>query len=251
MVHADTVEVRFPAVVPATSDVTAAPAVTAVGVLAAANVVSNRVLPRSWYVPWNMAVALGLTVIALGWDRRSPHEVGFVEWRQGLRWGAGTAGGVTALYLCGLALPATRELFDDDRASEELSRLLFDAFVAVPLGTVVLEEVAFRGVVPALFESRWGPRAGVGGAAALFGLWHVLPSWTLGSANAGVRTAVEGPSGRLLTVAGSVLGTAAAGVAFSWLRRRSGSLLAPVILHTSTNSLGYLLAGALRHWRAS
>lgn len=236
--------------VPPASDATAAPAVTAVVVLAAANVMSNRVLPRSWYVPWNMAVALGLTVLAMGWDRRSPHEVGFAEWRKGLRWGAGTAGGVTALYLCGLALPATRELFDDERASEELRGLLFDAFVAVPLGTVLLEEVAFRGVVPALFESRWGSKAGVGGAAALFGLWHVLPSWTLSSANAGLRTRFDGPGGRLLTVAGSVLATTAVGVGFSWLRRRSGSLLAPVILHTSTNSLGYLLAGALRHWRA-
>jgi len=40
------------------------------------------------------------------------------------------------------------------------------------------------------------------------------------------------------------LGTAAAGVGFSWLRLRSGSLLAPVLLNLVTNSAGTLAAAA-------
>jgi membrane protease YdiL (CAAX protease family) len=40
------------------------------------------------------------------------------------------------------------------------------------------------------------------------------------------------------------LGTAVGGLVFSWLRLRSGSLLAPVLLHLATNSLGSLTAAA-------
>jgi membrane protease YdiL (CAAX protease family) len=44
-----------------------------------------------------------------------------------------------------------------------------------------------------------------------------------------------------------VSGTAAAGVLFTVLRLRSGSLLAPVLLHLATNSLGTpAVAAALR-----
>ena len=51
------------------------------------------------------------------------------------------------------------------------------------------------------------------------------------------------PAGVLL----ACLGTAAAGVLFTVLRQRSGSLLAPVLLHLATNSLGTpAVAGALR-----
>jgi membrane protease YdiL (CAAX protease family) len=43
-----------------------------------------------------------------------------------------------------------------------------------------------------------------------------------------------------------VLFTAAAGCLFCELRRRSGSLLAPMGLHWATNALGYLFAFLLR-----
>lgn len=227
-----------------------APVIASVGLLTFANVMSNRVLPRAWYVPWNVAIALGLVAIAVVVDGRSREELGFAAWREGLRWGSIAAGGVLVVYLVGLSIPATRELFDDDRAQRDLPHLLFDALVAVPLGTVLLEEVAFRGVLPAVFEARWGARRAVLASAGLFGLWHVLPAWTLGRANSGLRDALPGTAGRVATVAGGVAGTAVVGLGFSWLRRRSGSLLAPALLHTSTNSIAYLLAWALRRWRS-
>lgn len=50
----------------------------------------------------------------------------------------------------------------------------------IPLGAIALEEVAFRGVLPALFGGgqRWRWTA-VLGAATLFGLWHAPPSLAL------------------------------------------------------------------------
>jgi membrane protease YdiL (CAAX protease family) len=40
------------------------------------------------------------------------------------------------------------------------------------------------------------------------------------------------------------LATAGAGVLLTWLRLRSGSLLAPVLLHLGANTLGMLAAAA-------
>ncbi len=47
----------------------------------------------------------------------------------------------------------------------------------------------------------------------------------------------------------AVVATAAAGFVFSWLRRRSGSLLAPIALHWSLNGLGALAAALV--WQLS
>ena len=46
---------------------------------------------------------------------------------------------------------------------------------------------------------------------------------------------------------GAVLATGAAGYVFAWLRRRSGSLIAPIALHWSLNGLGALAAALVWH----
>jgi membrane protease YdiL (CAAX protease family) len=49
----------------------------------------------------------------------------------------------------------------------------------------------------------------------------------------------------LVTVAGTVLFTAVAGVVFAELRRRSGSIVAPMLLHWATNGLAVVAASRL------
>ena len=51
----------------------------------------------------------------------------------------------------------------------------------------------------------------------------------------------------LAGVVGAVLATAAAGFVFTWLRRRSGSLIAPIALHWSLNGMGALAAALVWH----
>jgi len=51
---------------------------------------------------------------------------------------------------------------------------------------------------------------------------------------------------RRTAVAAAVVTTGAAGLLFCWLRERSGSLVAPAMLHVATNSLG-TLASAIVH----
>jgi membrane protease YdiL (CAAX protease family) len=46
-------------------------------------------------------------------------------------------------------------------------------------------------------------------------------------------------------VLGAVLATFVAGLVFSWLRLRSGSLVAPVLAHLGTNAITFVVAWAV------
>ena len=174
-----------------------------------------------------------------------------LSWAQlGLGVGGGRAAGwsgvaspwpaCTLVYAVGLALPATRGLFRDARHRVGARSTILRAGLVVPLGTVVFEEVAFRGVLWGLLEVAHGAVWATGVSAVLFGFWHVLPAVDGARENA--------PSGRvsrvdlLRQVAGTVVFTALAGVVFGVLREQSGSLLAPGLLHWATNGLGVVAA---------
>ena len=116
-------------------------------------------------------------------------------------------------------------------------------FVRIPLGTVLLEEVAFRGALPAVFAKQMSTFRAVVIASALFGLWHVLPSLGGGAANAAIADVVGGDAaGTALRVAVTVVSASVAGVVLCWLRLRSGSLLAPILAHWTVNGLGVIVA---------
>ena len=152
---------------------------------------------------------------------------------------------VAVVLAAGAALPLTRAAFRDSRYHLDLAQALLTAFVLIPLGTVLLEEVAFRGVLWGLFRRLRGTVAATAASSALFGVWHVLPSLGLAASNEAVGT---GRSAQEVTVLGTVLFTAAAGVVFCELRRRSGSLLAPAGLHWAVNGLSVLASAAVWAW---
>ncbi|WP_189246723.1 CPBP family intramembrane glutamic endopeptidase [Streptosporangium pseudovulgare] len=222
----------------------------AVAVLVAANVLNNRVAPR--LAPLTSAAATG-ALLALARRRGIAWaEIGFRDPARGLRIGGLLASAVAGVYAAGIALPATRRLFRDERAlSLSRARVLEEALLQVPFGTVLLEEAGFRGVLPALVARSHGPRTAAAVSSALFGLWHVLPAVDMAAANpaltrlaaGGTQAGPRRPSGAetARVVAGSVATTALAGLLFGELRRRGG-LAAPALLHLATNSLGYLFA---------
>ena len=213
-------------------------------VLVAANLLTNRLAPDHYLLTCagGAAVLLILARVAgLSW---ADLGLGAGTARRGLRWALVAAAAVLAGYLVLLAVPATREVLADERAAGlSVGGVLWYALVRVPLGTVLLEEVAFRGVLWGLVARPLGPGRATAVSAALFGLWHVLPSTGITRANAAAGDVFgTGGAGPVLAVAAAVLGTAAAGVLLAELRRRSGSLLAPAGLHCATNSVGYLVA---------
>jgi len=215
---------------------------------------ANRVIPSWAYVPWNLTVAALLLLIAIRWDGQGLDEVGLEprKVQSGLRWGGAASALLLSIYLVGLAVPFTNGLFQDSRANISLGALAWETLIMVPLGTVLMEEIAFRGVLPAMFRKRLlghangALRADIL-AALLFGLWHVLPAWNVNKVNPVFRDLLPGPVGQVVAVAAGVLGTGLAGMGLSWLRNRSGSLMAPVLMHCSSNSLGYLLAWIVQH----
>jgi CAAX prenyl protease-like protein/response regulator receiver domain-containing protein len=135
--------------------------------------------------------------------------------------------------------PATRPLLGDQRvAGLDGRQLAYQVLVRIPVGTVGWEEIAFRGVFQAsLRRVLPEPWAGVAGAS-VFGLWHIRP--TAGAL--AVNGLATGRRARILAVTGVVAGTAGAGALLSVLRERSGSLVAPVLLHLAANCTGALAA---------
>ncbi len=207
----------------------------------------DRVWPRPGMVVFGpVAAALlvlpalraGLTADDLGLSRRT--------WRRGAAYGAVCVALVAAVYTLAVLLPATRTAFLDERYDTGLADAARTAFVAVPLGTVLFEEVAFRGVLWGALRARYGHVRATAVSSALFGLWHVLPSLRLNRANPAVTDLVgSGRAGQVLAVLGAVVFTALAGVVFCELRRRSGSLLAPAALHWAVNGLGVLISATV------
>ena len=212
------------------------------------NVIDNRVPHASLAV--GPVGAAGLILIArragLDWAELG---LGAGTWRRGLAWAAAAIGAVAIVFAAGAALPLTRDAFRDTRYHLDLGSALLTAFVLIPVGTVLLEEVAFRGVLWGLLRRARGTWTATVVSSVLFGLWHVLPSLGLASDNQAVSGAVgSGTSGSVISVLSVVLFTGLSGVVFCELRRRSGSLLASAGLHWATNGLGVLASAAVWAW---
>lgn len=222
------------------------------GLLIIINVLNHSpYVSERWYVPTGIIGSVlivwigyraGVTLSDIG---LAPDSI-----VRGLIWSAGLIGAVTMVYVIGGSLSFTRRFLADDRAVMGPRTLLYKILINVPLGTVLFEELAFRGVGLALLM-QWMPMwQAVAWSSLLFGLWHILPSLVMHNANAAVGDLLgQGIWGRIQSVIFTVLGTAAAGVVFCLLRIYADSLLAPMALHWALNGLGFI-AAAWVHRRA-
>src|SRR6266545_1235438 len=210
------------------------------------HLLNNRLLPQAYVLTCLAAAGLLLVLARRDGCSWSDLGLGTRQVGSGLRWAAVLVGVVLLADAVAVGLPVTRQAFADTRATAlSGAAVLWHVLVRIPLGTALLEEVAFRGVLLAMLARRRGVRVAVIGSSLLFGLWHVLPSLGLRNANAAVADLVgPGPAGTVLTVIGAAAGATLAGVALCELRRRSGSLLAPFALHWALNGLGLLFAWA-------
>lgn len=221
------------------------PATVAVLVLlATATFLVNRVLPGWAYPVCGLVVTVALIAVAR-WSGLRARSIGLDLRHLGRAALFGLIGlaAIGVAFGVAVAVPALRTLFDDGRLGDTLGvgTLLWVTLIRIPLGTVLLEEIAFRGVLPALFGAgdrwRWRP---VLAAAALFGLWHALPSLAL-MQNAAIGTAFGGVPIWVVSVL-AMLGAALAGVVLHWWRHTGRGLLAPMLVHLATNSGGVLVA---------
>jgi len=209
----------------------------AVVVLTVVNVTDHRLHPPWWVralegaalVAWARLEGLTWAQAGLGRDRLAA----------GCRWALGATGLVAGVYVVGVLLPRTRPAFQDARYDLALPDALRTAFVRIPLGTVALEELAFRSVLWGMLARHQDPRRVLVTTSALFGLWHVIPAHHVGATNRAMAGAV-GRAGSAAVVGGTVAVTTVGGLVFGELRRRSDSVLAGAGAHWATNGLGVL-----------
>ncbi|MGA9493979.1 MAG: CPBP family intramembrane glutamic endopeptidase [Mycobacterium sp.] len=216
-------------------------------VLALANLIAHFTTPWAGVVAIP-AAAVGLVAwlrfTGLGWAELG---LGREHWKSGAGYAVAAVGLVVAVVAVGALLPLTRPMFMNNHYAS-ISGALLASMIIIPLQTVIPEELAFRGVLHGTLNRAWGFRGVAVAGSLLFGLWHIATSLGLTSSNVGfTRLFGGGVFGMLAGVTLAVVATAAAGFVFSWLRRRSGSLLAPIALHWSLNGVGAVAAALVWH----
>src|SRR6201986_1041424 len=200
-------------------------------VLACANLLAH------FTTPWAGVVTVPVVAVGLGRE----------HWRSGAAYALGAVVLVVSVIAVGALLPWTRPMFMNHRYAT-ISGALIASMLIIPLQTVIPEELAFRGVLHGALNRAWGFRGVAFAGSLLFGLWHIATSLGLTTSNVGFsRLFGGGVVGMLAGVLLAVVATAAAGFVFSWLRRRSGSLLAPIALHWSLNGAGALAPALVWH----
>jgi uncharacterized protein len=162
---------------------------------------------RTW-----MSAGVGLCAVAAarasGMNRS---ELGLDPSRipAGLRWGGAVAAVTLTGYAVALAVPGAHQRFAG-AGRERRDDFHAWVWVHIPVGTVLAEELLFRGVLTPLVSPPVH--------AAAFGLWHVRPALATGE-----------------SVPGTVAVTALSAIGFDQLRRRSGSVVAPMLAHLAIN----------------
>lgn len=206
------------------------------------NLVGAHPWHRRWYTPVN-AGAAGAALLAAAASGLTAADMGFGRgrWLPG-RSGSRLAAAAAAGWLVVAVVPTARPVLSDKRITAFDGRAVaYQAVVRIPVGTVLWEEIAFRGVLQAALRRVMSEDAAITVTSSVFGIWHIRPTVEALRVNGlagGRRHAVAG-------VLAGVAVTAAGGALLSWLRVRSGSLAAPVLLHLATNCSGLVTAWAV------
>lgn len=208
---------------------------------AAFQVARGAVVPSGVHLWWNLGFGLAVTVIGLVAGLRTA-DLGLERrtLRSGLVWGGVCWGIAVAVFGLVALAPWTRGVYDDHRAVVPTGTMLWKVLVVIPLGTALMEELVFRGVILGAASRVTTTVRAVLVSAVAFGLWHVQP--TLGSLSRNATT--DGAHGAAVgaIVVGIVAAMTGAGLVLAWLRLRSGSLLAPFLAHWGVNATAFLVA---------
>jgi len=144
----------------------------------------------------------------------------------GLRCGAAAAVPVLITVAAATAIPPVREGMARREVPAPAGRWLL---LGIPLGTVWMEEAAYRAALRTVAERAFGAFGGRLFTAMAFGVSHVPDARATGE-----------------SVTGTVLVTSVAGGIFGWLYAKSGSLAAPMLVHLTVNEAGAVAALAVQ-----
>lgn len=216
------------------------PLLGAVGLLVVTNLLNNVAAP-SLYLLWAAVAIAGLALLARadGLERRQ-WGLGPVRLQAALM-AVVLVVVIAAAMLVGTQLAGVSSAYLDERVADMTAgQLAFAALVRAPVGTALLEEMAFRGVLLAMLARRFGTGWGVACSSLAFGAWHVVPSLGIASGNVAVGSALG--SHPLVAASVGVVAAALVGAFLCLLRIRYDHLIVPLSVHMTSNSLGYVLA---------
>lgn len=193
-------------------------------------------------------VQISATVVAVVGARHrgySSAELGLArsDVAAGLRLGGLLSAGVAAAVAIVAIVPMTSGYFDDDRFVDlTAAEAAWEIGFRIPVVTALTEELLFRSVLLAVLLAAMSTWRAAMASSALFGAWHILT--TAGDLGGNEASADFAGWEVVASVVGVVAVTAAAGVVFAWLRLRSGSVVAPWLVHTVLNASTFT-AGAI------
>ncbi len=216
--------------------------VGAVAVVVASNLILNRAPTRAHTVAAAVGSAASMLLLA--------KAAGATVAEQGLSpapaprsmlYGLLVGVPITGAMALGAYLPMTRRFFQDERIiGADTGNALYELFVRIPVVTAGGEELVFRSALEGILSRRRSPARVALISAALFGAWHILPTLDRVHSNPGVADAHQGSALRQgVIVAGVCTATAGASLFLSWLRRRTGSVAAPIAVHYAVNAGGF------------
>jgi len=208
------------------------------------NVIQNRAIPPGWYVPANLAATWAMVALArrqgCTWEEIG---VGRSSMGKGIAWGFGGIASAGVTMFMTERVPRIQPYLVDERTEgDSRSTHLYRTVVRFPLGTALFEEAAFRGALYAIWRKGGASHATATTAVSLaFGAWHLIPTADALEGNP-LNDQVRRGGGRWGVILSGAATTAVASAGFGWLRRRSGSLIAPWLTHAALNSSMYLVS---------
>jgi membrane protease YdiL (CAAX protease family) len=160
----------------------------------------------------------------------------------GLRLGFYCAGLILIAMVCIFVIDG--HAFRDPRYHQSIPAAMVAALIIEPFKTVLFEEFAFRGVLPAIIlKLKDSKRFAVLFSSVAFGLWHITSSAAIGN----YRVSSSFTAGKLNVMLAAIIFTTVAGVLLCILRYRSQSLMAPIVVHWFANAAAIIFAAL--SWR--
>lgn len=161
----------------------------------------------------------------------------------------GIAIAIASVISLSIRIPWLRTIFGGSPLAGGTRRqIAYAVGVRIPLSTALLEEVLFRGVLLGLLLVDHSVFTAIIVSSFIFGIWHIFPTVAQMEHNKTLATILHKRQ-RIGMIVGTVITTAVAGAAFSFLRLWTGSLFSPWIAHWAINGSATLAStySAKRH----
>jgi membrane protease YdiL (CAAX protease family) len=218
-------------------------------VAVAANGMTNGSLPPKFHVPIGL-LASAVSSYAFRADVTMREQgLALRALPRGTLYGTAASIPIAATLIFGARNKHSRPMYAEERITAVSGqRAAYEMLIRIPLGTALPEEIIFRGSLLGLLLRHHPTLIAAALDSFLFGLWHVTP--TLSRMPTHGLTKESTIAFRCAWLAVTVGATFVSGLALSWLRLRSGSIVAPWMAHTTANCAGYALTRFYRRSRS-